>query len=795
MVDSKITDPATGVKAAEANAAELEHKKKQNSNANEESDDESNDGAADAGDAKKKKKKKKKSGGGGANTSGAAGITAGTIAPMKQTFGNPTVPVALLYSKGIYGIPEQEVQPHPYDPSTVAALSALHSAAPSVYPSPPDAIRTAVTAVTASTSVLAATVAVNTTNANGASVNVPHHAAIFPSIEQTGTVPFGLHSAAAVAAAGLSTPDTTTPTPPFSAAAVAATAAAVPAWRGDASRTARDAFGALMGLNGVGGVPRGAAGDDAGGKVATPASATATDAKSALAAVDLEERVRKLRCAAEVHREVRGWLQATLRPGMRYIDVCDGIEERVRRLVGLPAVVLWGAGAPGLGAGGAGETDTRTAGGAANVAAAKSGKGGAGAAGASTAGKGGAGGASTGGAQGGANSASAGAYPGVSVLSARPEWATSAATSYPLSALYPTVFPGSSASGTYSGTTNVPAGNAFPTGCSVNHVAAHDTPNLFDASQNRVVTWGDLTKWDFGVQIDGEIIDCAFTHSFDPRFDGLKEAVLDATNTGIAAAGIDARLCDIGAAIQEAMESYEVCLGEKAVGTGGYTYGAGGQVAGSAGEIKSDDRARSYVQVRSVSNLCGHTIGKGVIHGGKSVPMVRGGPKTRLEEGDLVAVETFGTTGTGSVREDGICSHYGLSDVAYERYKGGAAAIGSGLAAGQSLTAPQLYKYIQREFGSLAFARKWVQQRDIAAVVAATAPANASQQQLALLASRVTQTQVPSHTMALKTLVANGTVTAYPPLVDRAGSYVAQYEHTFILRPTCKEVLSRGLDF
>jgi methionyl aminopeptidase len=27
------------------------------------------------------------------------------------------------------------------------------------------------------------------------------------------------------------------------------------------------------------------------------------------------------------------------------------------------------------------------------------------------------------------------------------------------------------------------------------------------------------------------------------------------------------------------------------------------------------------------------------------------------------------------------------------------------------------------------------------------------------------------------------------------GSYVAQYEHTLLLRPTCKEVLSRGEDF
>lgn len=33
--------------------------------------------------------------------------------------------------------------------------------------------------------------------------------------------------------------------------------------------------------------------------------------------------------------------------------------------------------------------------------------------------------------------------------------------------------------------------------------------------------------------ISGRIIDCAFTVTFNPKFDGLLEAVRDATNTGI----------------------------------------------------------------------------------------------------------------------------------------------------------------------------------------------------------------------------------------------------------------------
>jgi methionine aminopeptidase len=43
----------------------------------------------------------------------------------------------------------------------------------------------------------------------------------------------------------------------------------------------------------------------------------------------------------------------------------------------------------------------------------------------------------------------------------------------------------------------------------------------------------------------------------------LMDAVKDATNTGIREAGIGVRLSDIGAAIQEVMESYEVTINGK----------------------------------------------------------------------------------------------------------------------------------------------------------------------------------------------------------------------------------------
>ena len=58
-------------------------------------------------------------------------------------------------------------------------------------------------------------------------------------------------------------------------------------------------------------------------------------------------------------------------------------------------------------------------------------------------------------------------------------------------------------------------------------------------------------------------MDCAWTFAFNEKYDKLLEATREATYTGIKEAGIDVRLCDIGAAIQEVMESYEVELDGK----------------------------------------------------------------------------------------------------------------------------------------------------------------------------------------------------------------------------------------
>lgn len=94
---------------------------------------------------------------------------------------------------------------------------------------------------------------------------------------------------------------------------------------------------------------------------------------------------------------------------------------------------------------------------------------------------------------------------------------------------------------------NIKGGVAFPTGVNLDHIAAHYSPN---AGNKTLLAKENVMKVDFGVHINGRIVDSAFTMSFDPMYDNLLTAVKEATNTGIKEAGIDVRMGDIGAAIQ-----------------------------------------------------------------------------------------------------------------------------------------------------------------------------------------------------------------------------------------------------
>jgi len=75
------------------------------------------------------------------------------------------------------------------------------------------------------------------------------------------------------------------------------------------------------------------------------------------------------------------------------------------------------------------------------------------------------------------------------------------------------------------------ASMGFPTGLCLNNVAAHWTPN--PGGKNVILEKSDVLKVDFGVHVNGRIVDSAFTIAFDHTYDNLLAAVKEATNTGI----------------------------------------------------------------------------------------------------------------------------------------------------------------------------------------------------------------------------------------------------------------------
>ncbi|KAI2487058.1 Methionine aminopeptidase 2-2 [Pyrenophora tritici-repentis] len=266
------------------------------------------------------------------------------------------------------------------------------------------------------------------------------------------------------------------------------------------------------------------------------------------------------------------------------------------------------------------------------------------------------------------------------------------------------------------------AGLAFPTGLCLNHVGAHWTPNV--GAKEVILKHDDVLKVDFGVHVNGRIVDSAFTVAANPVYDNLLAAVKAATNTGLGEAGIDARIDHISEAIQEVMESYEVELNGKTI------------------------------PVKAVRNITGHNILRYRIHGDKQVPFVKTKTDQRMEEGDIFAIETFGSTGKAHLRDDVGVYGYGRNE-------------NMSPAVLHQSSAKSLLKTIDANFGTLVFARR----------------------QLERLPG------VEKYHLGMRTLVNSGLIESYAPLVDITGSYIAQFEHTVLLRPNCKEIISRGDDY
>jgi methionyl aminopeptidase len=247
-------------------------------------------------------------------------------------------------------------------------------------------------------------------------------------------------------------------------------------------------------------------------------------------------------------------------------------------------------------------------------------------------------------------------------------------------------------------------GLAFPVQSSRNAIAAHYCPSPEDET---VYAAGDLAKLDVGVHVEGWVVDTAVT-----------------VNVGARAASqplIDAARAALEAAIAEA--------------------GPGRAVRRLSAVIDATIRGRGF---HSVRNLCGHGVGRWIVHCPPPIPNAPDDSTDRLETGMVVAIEPFATDGVGRVVERGVPEVF--------RADGSAADVPGG--------DPGVLAAIE-EFNGLPFARR---------------------QLAGLDRGRVEET--------LLALQAARRLAAYPPLVDPDGRRIAQAEHTIYVGTSGVEVLT-----
>lgn len=293
--------------------------------------------------------------------------------------------------------------------------------------------------------------------------------------------------------------------------------------------------------------------------------------------------------------------------------------------------------------------------------------------------------------------------------------------------------------------TAIHGGIGFPVGLSINECAAHYHPHSSDT--NKILSNSDILKVDFGTEINGWIVDSAFTtrvsgpptskmdglkapsHSFtDDECDSLIYCMKEATDTGIRNIGVDGRISEWSASIEEVIRSHE--------------------------------------DVYPIYNLTGHDIKHEIIHGDVRLPSVCSAVDDKNErfKAGVYAIETFGAKfGKGSksgtnpssrpynsaeVNELGDSTIFRMNPE-LARYSAQELQTRFRTPIFRIQSVQKLFSQICKRFRTLPFAERYLQ---------------------------------PADRTPLSLLVKNGVVLEYPPLCIDRGSITAQFEHTVLLK-------------
>ncbi|MFC1728122.1 type II methionyl aminopeptidase [Nanoarchaeota archaeon] len=243
---------------------------------------------------------------------------------------------------------------------------------------------------------------------------------------------------------------------------------------------------------------------------------------------------------------------------------------------------------------------------------------------------------------------------------------------------------------------------AFPVNISLNHVAAHYTP----APNEETKFKDEIVKLDVGVHVEGAIGDTALTIDLSGKNQELVQASEDALNQAIKIIKPGITLGKIGKAIEDAITK------------------------------------RGFVPIR---NLSGHSMDIYNLHAGLTIPNYDTEDDTKLEEGMIIAIEPFATTGSGMIEEGSNAEIFMLEQVRPLR----------------NMTARKILKEIE-SFNGLPFCSR-------------------------VLVKKFNLMQVR---IALKEMSNIDMLKLYPPLPEVNKGLVSQAEHTILITKDGCEVLT-----
>ncbi len=250
------------------------------------------------------------------------------------------------------------------------------------------------------------------------------------------------------------------------------------------------------------------------------------------------------------------------------------------------------------------------------------------------------------------------------------------------------------------------AESAFPCNLSVNSDAAHFTPKRGD---ERILEENSVVKVDIGAHVDGYIADTAVTFDLSGENQKLVEAAEKALENAIATvkAGID--VSEIGKVIEETVKSY------------GF---------------------------RPIYNLTGHGLERWIAHSKPTIYNYPAGKGVKLEEGMIIAIEPFVTTGVGKVADRNEVEIFSLPQEVANNEKS--------VKLVRMKQARELLKEAMK-YKTLPFARRWL-------------------------------SKAPE--VVVSKLVKLGMLRAYPVLTEVSGGIVSQAEHTLIVEKDSAEVVT-----